>query len=198
MTHSSFTREVPRRTIIKGAAWSLPVIAAAAAVPAHAASTGPASQAQLSAQVGGSITADDNAKTATGTLNGGVVITNVKNGPWETGALTGKYIGSGQWTSFAITKPDGQPFVSGETIVAGGVSWTVTQVVTDADGTWEIDFAGPSQTVSADTIFSLPAAVFSGAWTGTPTTRNPVAGTVSVAAANINNGVSVSGAVSHP
>ncbi|MDR2321443.1 MAG: Cys-Gln thioester bond-forming surface protein [Microbacterium sp.] len=33
-------RRVSRRTIVKGAAWSMPVVAAAVAVPAHAASTG--------------------------------------------------------------------------------------------------------------------------------------------------------------
>lgn len=36
---ASETPTIARRTIVKGAAWSLPVIAAAVAVPAHAAST---------------------------------------------------------------------------------------------------------------------------------------------------------------
>nr|MBS1900103.1 hypothetical protein [Actinomycetota bacterium] len=173
----------------------MPVVAAVAAVPMAAAS---AKDAVLSAQVGGTIIANDTAKTATGTLNGGVSITNVKGGPWQTGVLTGKYVGTGIWDTFAIVKPGGQPFVQGETITSGGLVWTVTAVVIDADGTWEVDFAAPSQSVSADTTFLLPPAEFSGTWSGTPTARKPVQGTVSVGAANVNNGTTVSGAVSHP
>ena len=189
-------RHLSRRTIVKGAAWSVPVIAAAAATPFAAAS---AKQAHLNAQTGGTISADNAAGTASGTLNGSVGLINVVGGPWETGVLSGSYTGTGPWNTFLVTKPDGTPFVQGETIVAGGVVWTVASIQSDADGTWQIDFTAPSQSVSSDAVFSLPAAIFQGTFTpGVPNNRNRVGGTVTVGAANVNNGLTTSAAVSFP
>lgn len=196
MTKSIADRDIARRTVVLGAAWSMPVIAAAAAVPLAAAS---AKQARLSAQTGGTIHADNTAGTASGTLNGGVGLLNVVGGPWETGVLSGSYTGSGVWNSFQVTKADGTPFVEGETIIAGGVVWSVISVVSDADGTWEVDFAAPTQSVSSDTVFSLPAAIFSGTFTPrVPSKRNPVGATVTVGAVNVNNGLTTSASVSFP
>lgn len=196
MTEKNRFPDLPRRTVLKGAAWSVPVIAAATAVPMASAS---AATAVLRAQAGGAIDVNPDAKTATGTFSGsGISIANVKNGPWETGELSGSYIGAGIWDEFVITKPDGTPFVAGEVISHGGVAWTVTEVESDEFGTWSVYFTAPSQSVSADVLFLLPPAIYSGSWSGTPTKRNPVAANVSVTVVNVNGGLSATNGNSYP
>lgn len=183
--------KLSRRTVVKAGAWAVPVVAAAVAVPMAAAS---AKQAVLSAEAGGGIIANDAAGTATGTLNGGVRVSNVVGSAWETGALRGQYQRLGSWSTFAITKPDGTPFVANETIVVGSVVWTV--VTANANS---VVFTALSQPISADTVYPLPAAIFNG--TFTPNTLDEftkVQATVSVRSANINGGNSVGSSVFYP
>jgi hypothetical protein len=185
-----------RRTIMKGAAWAAPVVAVAVGAPLAAASPG---QARIFAQAGGNISANNTAGTANGSLGGGLVLNNVVGGPWQTGLLTVEYEGTGPWSTFQITKPGGAAFVQGETIVAGGLTWTVTLVTSDVDGTWAVRMTAPSQSVSIGRTFEAPQAEFSGTFTpGAATTRNPVAGTVRVSAANVNGGSTVSSGQSFP
>lgn len=187
---------ISRRTTVKAAAWSVPVIAAAIATPLAAAS---AARATIAALVGGGISADASAGTASGQFaTSGIRISNVV-GEWESGELTAAYRLTGPWVSAAITKPDGTPFTQGEVISHGGTVWTVTFVDVDGADTWEVRFTSPSVTVSADTTVSIPPAVYSGTFTpGGPTPRNPISGSVSVAAANVNGGEAVASASSFP
>lgn len=175
-----------RRTVLKGAAWAAPAVAVAVAAPLAAASAGTAS---TSAFVGGNIVANNAAGTASGAFNGGLNITNV-TGSWATGALTGELKLTGPWTSVSITKPGGTAFVVNELLTStDGTVWRVTSIDADTSGVWGVKFSAESKTVSANTTINLPAAIYSGTFTpGVPTTRSPIAATVSVGAANINGG----------
>lgn len=184
-----------RRAVVKAAAWAAPVVAVAVAAPFAAASAG---QANIAAGVGGNIIANGSAGTASGALSGSIIITNVV-GTWATGTITASYALTGVWATGSITKADGTAFVQNETIVYGGVTWTVVFVDSDSSGVWEIHFTAPSQSVSANTTLSLPPAIYSGTFTpGTPSNRNPVSGTVRVAAANVNSGQTVSNSSNYP
>lgn len=162
------TSGVNRRTIIKGAAWSVPVIAAVSAAPLAAAGAG---QASYSISVGSQINATPGAGTANGTLNGALNITNVI-GTWETGTLTASYKLQGPWETTTLTGPSGA-FATNQTY---GI-WTVSNVVQDSAGVWEVYFTAPSQTISANTSIPLPSASYAGTFSGA-TTRNPIAASV--------------------
>lgn len=189
-------RHVTRRRVLKVAAWSTPVVAMSVAAPLAVASAG---QASIEALVGGNISANSAAGTASGSfLTAGIAIVNVV-GTWETGTLNGSYTLTGPWNTGLITKEDGTPFVAGEVITAGGAAWTVAFVESDADGTFRIEFSAASVTVGSNTIVALPRAIYSGTFTpGVPTNRNRIGGTVSVSAANVNGGASVSSASTFP
>lgn len=204
MTSSSQQNVVPegakkgisRRTVVAAAAWSMPVIAAAVAVPLAAASTSPVS---ISALVGTTIVASGTAGTATGDFStSGMRISNV-TGESSTGTLTAGYRLQGPWNTGSITKPDGSPFTQGETIVHGGTTWTVAAIVSDSDGVWAVYFTGASVTTSTDITISMPPAIYSGTFaTGVPTTRNPILATVSVAAADVDGGEGAAASASYP
>lgn len=180
-----------RRTVVTAAAWSAPVIALASAAPMAAASP---ESATLSALAGGVITANNAAGTANGSLEGGLLIGNVLGGPWETGTIQVDYVGTGPWSTFGITKPGGASFIDGETIVHGGVTWTVS-----LPNARTVRLTAPSETVSSNTTISAPPANFSGTFTsGVPDEFNPIGGTVRVSAANINGGNTVSAGQTYP
>lgn len=187
---------ISRRTTVLAAAWSVPVIAAAVATPLASAS---AAQASIAAIVGGGISADGTAGTASGQFStSGIQIADVV-GEWSTGALTASYRITGPWASAAIVKTDGSPFTQGEVITDGGTVWTVSFVDVDGADTWEVQFTSASVTVSTDTIIAMPPARYAGTFSpGVPNRRNPIQGTVSVAAANINGGVAVAASASYP
>jgi len=187
---------ISRRTTVKAAAWSVPVIAAAVAAPLAAAS---AAQATIAALVGGGISADGASGTASGQFStSGIQISNVV-GEWSTGALTASYRLTGPWSTGAIVKADGSAFVQGEVIAYGGTVWTVAFVDVDSSGTWEVRFTSAPVTVKSDTVIAMPAAQYSGTFTqGVPTPRNPIQGTVAVAAANINDNLAVAASASYP
>lgn len=185
-----------RRTVVAGAAWAVPVIAVAGAAPMAAASPG---QANITAGTGGSITADGVAGTANGTLAGQVNITNVVNGPWETGPLSMVYSLNAVWATGDITKPGGGGFTQGENITVDGVVWTVASISQDASGVYQVNFTAPSQSVSTPTTFVGPSAIYSGTFTpGVPTSRNPISASVAVAATNVNGGAGVGTANQYP
>ncbi|WP_305684123.1 hypothetical protein [Microbacterium sp.] len=187
---------ISRRTVVNAAAWSVPVIAAAVAVPLAAAST---SQASIAALVGSTITANSSSGAASGEFaTSGMRISNV-SGEWSTGVLTAAYRLQGPWATASLSKPDGSPFVQGETIVHGGTAWTVTMILADSDGTWEVHFSGAPVTVTADITISMPSAIYSGTFSpGIPSTRNPILATVSVAAAAVNSGDGAASSASYP
>lgn len=187
---------ISRRTVVNAAAWSVPVIAAAVAVPLAAAS---ASQASIAALVGSTIAANGTTGTASGEFaTSGLRISNV-SGEWSTGMLTAAYRLQGPWATASLSKPDGSPFVQSETIVHGGTVWTVSSILTDSDGTWEVHFSGAPATVTADVTISMPLAIYSGTFSpGTPSTRNPILATVSVAAAAVNGGDGAASSASYP
>lgn len=186
---------VSRRKLIKAAAWSAPVIAVAAATPLAAASPG---QANTAAFVGSNISAQQSAGTASGTYaNSGGTVSNV-TGSWSTGTLRGTYELTGPWTSASLTKPDGTAFIQGETIIRDGIAWTVTFAsVSNDDGEWVVQFQTDPITVTSNTTVLLPAAIYSGTFVagstgpGRPTFSNPIAASVSFAAAAVNSGEAI-------
>jgi len=189
-----------RRSVVLGAAWSVPVIAAAIATPLAAASTAtPADLARVAAIVGGAISADAVGGTATGQfLTSGLSILDV-TGEFSSGELSASYTLTGPWNTGVITKPDGTAFSVGETISHGGTVWTVSAVDEDADGVWRVAFTGLAVTVTTDTVVSIPPAIYSGTFTpGVPNDCNRVGGTVSVAAAEIAGGTQISNASTFP
>lgn len=171
------TNGVNRRTIIKGAAWSVPVIAAVSAAPLAAASAG---QAIFNIGVGSQINVNPGTETANGTLNGSLNISNVI-GTWETDTLTASYRFTGPWTATTLTGPSGT-FAVGQTY---GI-WTVSSIGQDETGMFEVDFTAPSQTITADTTITLPSASYTGTFSGA-TVRNPIGANVAFSSAVIRS-----------
>lgn len=169
---------VNRRTIIRGAAWSVPVVAAMSIAPLAAASG--ISDATVLAGGGSAINFTDPTGTqviVNGTLTGQINIVNV-TGTWETGELTGSYRISGAvaQSSVHITWPDGSEANLGTTYTdAYGRVWTVIR----RDPT-RVDLQGPSvkfdHPSSSYQSIPLPELKLVGNYTGgpEPTADNPV------------------------
>ena len=152
-----------RRTILKAAAWSAPVVAIATAAPlASASPTSSDINVTVGSNISGTGTPDG---TASGNLAGALNITSIGGSPsWETGALTAVYSldasnGAAWGGDAAIVDGSSAQFT------AGGVYgiWTVTF----AEAMY-VAFEAPSQTVtSTPTSITLPAATYSGSYTNT-------------------------------
>jgi hypothetical protein len=90
MSEKRHTAGISRRTIVKGAAWSVPIIAAAAAVPAHAAST--TQKAQMSNAL---YSCNNGTWTFSFTPSAGVNVTGVSlTTEWSTGTVAAVLKGS--------------------------------------------------------------------------------------------------------
>lgn len=191
------TGPVSRRAVIKTAAWAAPVIAVAVAAPLASASAG---TARVEALVGGNLVADAGAGTFYGAYqNSGMFISNV-TGSWETGTLGLTYTLTGPVNTGVITKEGGALFTLGENISAGGTVWTVVFLDEDTDGNvFAVQFTGQSVRVTSNTSVLGPIAEYSGTFTpGVPNSRQRVGATVSVSAANVAGGRTVSNASTYP
>ncbi len=115
---------VPRRTVMKAAAWAVPVVAVAATAPLAAASvTNP--QTQLGVASGSNLTligANEAGSTVTGTFGGSATVTNVGPG-WDIDDMTVEYSLEGPIAGAPLTYL-GQP-LTGPTLTHAGYTWTI-------------------------------------------------------------------------
>lgn len=198
--HETAAGSVSRRAVIKTAAWAAPVIAVAVAAPLASASPG---TARIAALVGGNISADFSSETFVGEFqNAGIQLSNVI-GSYSTGALRTSYRITGPNITGQITKEDGTSlFALNETITSGGTVWAVVLVA--ANGR-RVDFSGQPVTVSGTSGSPAQASIFAprAKYTGTfdpaeVSEDTPLSATVTVSAAAVNGGVSVSNSSSTP
>ena len=155
-----------RRSVVKGAAWSVPVIAAAIAAPAAAASAGSATAALLPLagntkyKLRGGEGKPSNDKNGKGTK--GFTITNSANGA-ITGVISGTII---------ITPASGGPDLNVYTLTSAGLAVSLTPD-TDATTGYSASFTSasttiaPSGTLAFDLTYNYAAAAPNG--TGTMT-----------------------------
>ncbi len=175
-----------RRTLIAGAAWSVPVITMAAATPLVAASTGVKSAAFTKL---GELNVDNG--TGNGEFEPWVTVSSENLGEeWSTGALTVTLALTGPWTAATIVPPGGGPWPA--TVTVGGIVWNVDSVSPSS-----VTFSASSVDVTGSTTIFLPEATFTGTYEPGDVDENPVGMSASFAAASINSGTAITKELEH-
>lgn len=185
------TAGISRRTIVKGAAWSVPVVAAMSMAPMAAAS-GPADATVASANTS-QLTGSTSDGTFSGALAGSLLLLNV-SGNWETGELGADarvYPGGGKtisfdnalWTNGTLA---GSPISVGTFLnTINGIPWTIV-VSAVAGGGYRLISTAPSQKAVAS--YDIPGFSFAGSVSPLPVVDNSLNTSVRVKAANVSAG----------
>lgn len=176
MTEAAPYRAVPRRTVVRGAAWSIPVIAAAVAVPAHAASLKQPNIAVtsgcltnvtvLGGQIGAAYTMKETNGVAAGTVNLvehlGYTLTSLLRGPFGLAQITSAIPNIVAWlgvqavqsaTAHVVTATNGSTLTLVPITVNTSNIASVLLPKQNADGTWSVSY-----TITRNVIWSNVAA----------------------------------------
>ncbi|HMR49668.1 MAG TPA: hypothetical protein PKE40_10590 [Arachnia sp.] len=177
-----------RRSVVKGMAWSLPVVAATTVSPLAAASADQALVNTLG-QGGASPSNGPTGGTVNVTFsNSGLQITNIVGAPWDAGVFTAELLIVNNFTITGVSI-DGTPITSaGGSFTAGGLVWTVVDIDL-ASKVLALQTVGPVTVDAANGAsqnFFIPTIVFTGTYTGTSFNSGRV--TFDVAAANVSGG----------
>lgn len=193
--HASDAHTIQRRTLLRGAAWSVPVVAAASVVPQAAASgaeDATLTSPNLSILIGNPATGEFR-----GTLVGPITILNV-SGRWQTGLLQSRLSLEGiagasmslskvQWVNGSLS---GTSLLESDTTFTNtidGIEWTIS-VLHRADGGLSIVSSAPSQVATVQ--FETPSISYQGAARRPPVSTHSFALTTQARAAALNGGVS--------
>lgn len=176
-----------RRTLIAGAAWSVPVITMAAAAPLVAASTGVKTAVFTRL---GELNADNG--NGNGEFKPWVTVSSESTGEeWSTGPLTATLTLTGPWTTANIAPVGGGTWPA--TVVVGGITWNVDSVSPSS-----VTFSADSVDVTGSTTIFLPEATFTGTYEpGDFDEDNRIGMSASFAAASINSGTPTTKSLEH-
>lgn len=126
-------KNMNRRTVVKAAAWAVPVVATAVAVPAFAATNPPQPPAPkwdpVQSGSAGGLSVTNNAISGSERAYYGFT-EEVQTGGATIPTLTAVFTVSGAWAPGAVISKSngGAPLAVGDTLSRGGVTWQVTSV----------------------------------------------------------------------
>lgn len=179
----------PRRMVMKGAAWSLPVFAATAVSPLAAASAAQAIVSTLGSAVATPSTVANGGSVNVGFWSAGLRIIGIVGPPWDAGVFTADLSLVARYAITGVTI-GGVPVTStgGSYVSPSGQVWTVVAIDL-ADNIFVLETHSAitvDATNGASQDFFIPSIVFSGTYTGNSVNSGRVI--MDVSAANVSGG----------